>query len=236
MEDFGKTFADVVAQQLKALNKNAFAVEKEGGLPVDAIRSVVRDDDKRAVPRITRAKEICDLLGLEFYIGPKRELGPIEHLTLDGSDYAQIPLHEATLSAGGGAFNGTEPITDHLAFKKAWLKRIGVSASDAVLARIADGEMGESMMPTIMPGDMVLIDRSRREIPQRQAQFKGRRSPIYAFTTEDGARVKRLAQIKDTLLLISDNPDVPPEVINRENWPTINVIGKVVWWGHTAEE
>ncbi|WP_010142187.1 S24 family peptidase [Oceanicola sp. S124] len=236
MEDFGKTFADAVAQQLQALNKNAFAVEKEGGLPVDAIRSVVRDDEKRAVPRITRAKEICDLLGLEFYIGPPRDTGPVKQIVLDGGDYAHIPVHSATLSAGGGAINGDEPVVDHLAFKRAWLSRIGISPSNAVLARVAQGELGESMMPTIYPGDMVLIDTAKREIPQRSPNYRSKKSPIYAFTTDDGARVKRIAQLEDAIILVSDNPDVQPEFIKRDRWSEVNVIGKVVWWGHTAEE
>ncbi|MBR9765430.1 MAG: helix-turn-helix transcriptional regulator [Rhodobacteraceae bacterium] len=236
MEDFGKTFADAVAQQLQALKKNAFAVEKEGGLPVDAIRSVVRDDEKRAVPRITRAKEICDLLGLEFYIGPPRDIGPVEQIVLDGGDYAHIPVHAATLAAGGGALNGEEPVVDHLAFKRAWLSRIGISPANAVLARVAHGELGESMMPTICPGDMVLIDTSKREIPQRPPNYKSKKSPIYAFTTEDGARVKRLAQLNDVIILVSDNPDISPEFLSKDRWSEVNVIGKVVWWGHTAEE
>lgn len=152
------------------------------------------------------------------------------------SEFAKIPVHAATLAAGGGALNGEEPIVDHLAFKRAWLNRIGISPANAVLARVAQGEMGESMMPTVCPGDMVLIDTSKREIPRRPPDYKSRKSPIYAFTTEDGARVKRLAQLSDVIVLVSDNPDVPPELIQRERWPEVNVIGKVVWWGHTAEE
>lgn len=75
MEEIEKTFAEVVAGRLEELGTNAFAFEKKAGLPVDAIRSVIRSDKKRASPKISRAKEICDLLGLEFYIGPPRDLG-----------------------------------------------------------------------------------------------------------------------------------------------------------------
>ena len=152
------------------------------------------------------------------------------------TDFAHIPVHEATLAAGSGALNGDAPIVDHLAFKRSWLSRIGVAPANAVLARVALGETGESMMPTINPGDMVLIDTSKREIPKRPPDYKSRKSPIYAFTTDDGARVKRLAQLSDMIILVSDNPDVPPEFIKRDRWSEVNVIGKVVWWGHTADE
>ncbi|MBR9822504.1 MAG: hypothetical protein GYB51_16075 [Rhodobacteraceae bacterium] len=152
------------------------------------------------------------------------------------SEFAKIPVHAATLAAGGGAHNGEEPVVDHLAFKRAWLSRIGISPANAVLARVAHGELGESMMPTICPGDMVLIDTSKREIPRRPPDYKSRKGPIYAFTTEEGARVKRLAQLSDVIILVSDNPDVPPEFLSKDRWSEVNVIGKVVWWGHTAEE
>jgi hypothetical protein len=181
-------------------------------------------------------QKLAEVLDLELYFGPKRDTGPVRQIVIEGDDYAHIPVHAATLAAGDGALNSEEPVVDHLAFKREWLRRIGVTASAAVLARVANGDLGESMMPTICPGDMVLIDTSRREIPNRPPDYKSRKGPIYAFTTDEGARVKRIAQMGDMVILVSDNPDVAPEFLTRDKWSSFNVIGKVVWWGHTAEE
>tara|TARA_R110002020_G_scaffold157241_12_gene339871 strand:+ start:4422 stop:5138 length:717 start_codon:yes stop_codon:yes gene_type:complete len=237
--DIGTRFQELVAARLAELGLKPSAAEAALGLKTDSLRNLFRENPGKAGPRrprIDTAEEICRALNLEIYVGPPRDTGPIEQLVLDGDDYTHIPFHAATLSAGGGAINAEEAIVDHLAFKRTWLTRIGLSPSNAVLARVALGEMGESMSPTIAPGDMVLIDTAKREIPTKLAGHKSRHGPIYAFTTDDGARVKRIAQLDDAIILVSDNPDVPPEFLKRDRWAEINVIGKVVWWGHTAEE
>jgi SOS-response transcriptional repressor LexA len=231
MDDIGKTFADAVANQIKLLDQNAFAVEKIGGLPVDSIRSVIRSDSKRAVPRITRAKEICDLLGLEFYIGPPRDtVGAEQPLAADPEEFAHIPLHEASLAAGAGAANGAEPIVDYLSFRRDWLRRIGVAPANAVLARV----VGDSMEPTIWCGDMVLIDVTKKVPPVRTNKTKKGRSPIYAVLDDGQARVKRIERpVEDQIMLLSDNPDFSPEFAKNE---TLTIIGKVMWWGHTNRD
>lgn len=229
MSDAGKTFADTVNARLEELGLNAFAVEKLGNLPADAIRSVIRDDDKRAVPRITRAKEICDLLGLEFYIGPPRE--PVAQPVADEKDYALVPLHEVALAAGGGFHNGAEDIVDHLTFKKSWLRSIHVDPANARLARVS----GDSMQPSIFAGDLVLIDTSKREIPVRNPGGSIPQAPVFAIRTEDGARIKRVSQIGSLIVLQSDNPDHPPEFFDLKRWNQLDIIGRVMWWGHTLK-
>ena len=54
--------------RLDELGVTAISVASNKGLKRDAIRSVFR----KRTPSITRAEEICDALGLEFYIGPRR--------------------------------------------------------------------------------------------------------------------------------------------------------------------
>lgn len=229
-------FASLVEARLAELGENVNSFEARQGWSQGYLRAVVRNDDKRTVPNIERAEKISRALGFDFYIGPKRETGPVTQIQIQGNDFAHVPLFGASLSAGNGSVNSGDVVVDHLAFRREWLRKIGVSPSDAVLARVANGELGESMMPTISPGDMLLIDTSKKELPQERATAKGRKNPIYAFTTSEGARVKRIARNKGTVFLISDNPDVAPEVVDPAAWDGVNVIGKVMWWGHTAEE
>jgi len=230
---YADQFGDIVAQRLKALNTNAYAAETSAGLAADAIRNVIRSE-KRSGPTLSRVEEICAALGMEFYIGPPRDTGPIEHMTIDGADYAHIPLHDAMLAAGAGTLNEAEAVVGSIAFRRDWLHRIGVAAADAKLARV----QGDSMQPSLWPGDMILIDTRVNEPPVRTRETRDqRRSPIYALIDNGEARVKRIERpTPDQMLLISDNTDYRPELRQGTNLKAITIIGKVVWWGHTNRE
>lgn len=215
------------------MKTNAFAVEKAYGLPVDAVRSILRGG-KKSGTALNRAQEVCQALGLEFYIGPPRETEPVELLTVGGADYAHIPLHDAYLSAGAGAMNEAEQVVDSLAFRRDWLQKVGVAASAAKLARVK----GDSMQPCLWDGDMMLINTSLNDPPVRQREARDqRRLPVYAFLDGGEARVKRIERpTPDQLLLISDNSEYPPELRQGDDLKVITIIGKVVWWGHTNKD
>ncbi len=234
MENEPTELAARVRRRLDELQTNAFALETAYGLPPDTIRNLSRSGGGKAGPTLLKMKQICDALGWDFYYGPPREAGPVEQISLDGAQYAHIPLHDAMLAAGGGFQNAGEQIIDHLAFRRDWLAKIGVSASACRLAR----GKGVSMWPTIWDGDMVLIDTARNEPPIRPKGAKDqRRSPIYALIDNGEARMKRVERpSNDLMMLISDNPDFPPELRQGHDIQAIQIIGKVVWWGHTAKE
>ncbi|WP_353429453.1 S24 family peptidase [Paracoccus denitrificans] len=233
MTSIDDDFPEMVRQRLEQLGTSPFAVEHAAGLPADAVRNVLRGGGKSG-PTLTRVRQICDALGLELYIGPPREAGPVERILLDGADYAHIPLHDAMLAAGAGCDNSAEQVIDQLAFRRDWLKRIGVPASTARLARV----QGDSMQPTMWPGDMILIDTQRKVPAIRTKDGKDqRRSPIYAMIDNGEARVKRIERPSaELMMLISDNPDYAPEVRQGGDIQAVQIIGKVVWWGHTVKE
>lgn len=179
-------------------------------------------------------QKLADVLGLEAYFGPRRDTGTVETLPADSPDYAHIPVHAASLAAGNGVSNAAVEIIDHLAFRRSWLDRIGVMASMAVLARV----QGDSMAPSIKPDDLVLIDRSKAEVPVRQRAPKDTRpAPIYAILVDGMARVKRIERPEpNILMLVSDNPAYGAELLTGVQAQSLNVIGKVMWWGHTNKE
>lgn len=191
-----------------------------------------REGEKRY--NLPALMKLADVLDLEFYYGPRRETGPVAQVTLDGADYAHIPLHDAMLAAGSGCSNTSEQVIDQLAFRRDWLKKVGVTASAARLARV----QGDSMQPTIWPGDMILIDTKRKDPQIRQRDTHDqRRSPIYAMIDNGEARVKRIERPSiDLMMLLSDNPDYAPELRQGQDLANLKIIGKVVWWGHTAKE
>lgn len=147
-------------------------------------------------------------------------------------DYASIPVHDAFLAAGPAAQNDIEGVIGYLAFRRDWLARIGVPVEKARLARVA----GDSMVPTMSPGDMLLIDTGITTPPIRARDpADRRRSAIYALVDGDGARVKRIDRPNaETVVLTSDNPAHPPEIRTGREIESLRIIGRVAWWGHTV--
>lgn len=237
-------FAQIVLKRLEDLSLNINQAELENNLPQGYIRGVVRADEKRAIPNVQKAHQIAKALGLEFYIGPPRPV-PSAHARADlkklekavlvaEPDFVPIPLIDATLAAGAGDADSAERVIDHLAFRRDWLTRINVQPTAARLARVT----GSSMVPTLCPDDMILIDTSKTEPPIRRRDPKDRRrAAIWALADGDGARVKRIDRPQvDQIFLISDNPAHQPEMRTAGQLADLRIIGKVVWWGHTARD
>lgn len=227
MEHAEQIFARLIEQRLKALNTNAFAFEKQHGLPPDALRSVLRGI-KKSGTGLNKAQQICDALGLEFYIGPPREGGPVEQVIIDSRTFVHIPHHQ------------TPPATDNtprpeetappLAFRRSWLADLGVATANAVLARAAD----DSMAPSIHAGDLLLIDRAKKKVPLPGRSPKDRRpAPIYAILDAGAVHIKRLERPEPGILILrSDNLSYRTEVLTGPGIDTLDIIGKVMWWGH----
>ena len=229
VEHAEETLKHLVAERLKALKTNAYAVETDAGLPEDTIRSILRGQ-KKSGTTLNKAKAVCEALGLEFHIGPRRAPEPVGIVEIDGAAFARIPLHDAWLSAGPGFQNGDEAVIDHLVFGQAWLRKVGVKPESAAMARIS----GDSMAPGIKSGDLVMINTSRREVPVRRKGRLPAQLPIFAFMQDNEARVKRLERLPQEkfLVLYSDNKDIPPELVAESDAHILNILGQVVWSGH----
>ena len=64
-----RAFGSLVRRRVRILGGKPISIAARAGLPRDAIRSVLRGH----LPRLDHTAEICDALGLEFYIGPPRD-------------------------------------------------------------------------------------------------------------------------------------------------------------------
>ncbi len=193
---------------------------RQASIAVVGHDGLIRDIRAGKIPSADRLEALFRFLGLEFYIGPPREVSPVPAVEIDGEDYAAIPRYDVELAAGDGRLNDEAAPVEHLAFSRAWLKRMGLAADQAVLVKVS----GTSMQPTLHDGDLVLIDRRKQLVRDRR---------IYAFAEPGGdARVKRLEHAGDTLLIRSDNPDCPTEIRSAEEAARLTIIGEVVWSGH----
>lgn len=221
MEHAERTLAQQVAARLDALDTNAFAFERLHGLPADAVRSILRGG-KKSGTTLNKAQEVCEALGLEFYIGPPRDrTAPPPTIPLDGEDFAAIPRLAVEASAGAGAFNGEAEVVGKFAFRKDWLRKIAVKPEKAMLITVT----GDSMAPDLQPGDLALIDQDR-------ATWEHNR--VFALVdTDGGVRIKRILIDRGrALVLLSDNPEHAPEARTGQDADRVRCLGRVVWSGH----
>lgn len=142
-----------------------------------------------------------------------RQQQPLNH-TFEGA-FIEVPKVKARLCAGGGSFEVEANIEDYYAFKRDWLLRKG-SAENMVLMDV----FGNSMEPEIKEGDTVLVDQ------HQQAIIAG---GIFAVGVEDTVMVKRIEKRPNALVLLSDNTDYSPVVLQGDELETVRIIGKVVW-------
>lgn len=142
----------------------------------------------------------------------------LEELT-EKLDLAILPELEIGYSLGGGAtiFEQYEQ-KGIVPFQRAWLR--GMMKGSIAELFVARGD-GDSMQPTILNGDIVLIDTAQKDIRQQDR--------IWAVSYGDLGVIKRVRRLPGgSYQLLSDNPSVPPvECIDEEMF----VVGRVIWIG-----
>lgn len=109
---------------------------------------------------------------------------------------------------------------DAVAFDRRWLElEIKKDASELqVLIPESD-----SMMPTISPGDVLLVDRSKKFLCG---------DGIYVFSMNGFCQIKRVQNMGDgTIKIMSDNPLYDTVVLSNADVDKIVIGGKIVWRG-----
>jgi hypothetical protein len=130
-----------------------------------------------------------------------------------------VAVHQIDLDFGlGAAIMDTEIFEDRaetLDFPRSWLRMISHSPPGQLCW--ARGR-GNSMLPTIGDGDVILIDRSQRSLFDSDL--------IWAVSYGNAATIKRLRPMPDGgVKMIPDNPNVPPETAYDGE---LNIFGRVI--------
>jgi repressor LexA len=97
----------------------------------------------------------------------------------------------------------------------ALLLKLGVRGQAASMIRVA----GESMEPTLLDGDEILVDGDAREVP--------RGGGIFVLRHDGVLMVKRLRPVGANVDVVSDNPSAPTMLAVPRTG--IAVIGRVAW-------
>jgi hypothetical protein len=133
----------------------------------------------------------------------------------DQLDAVLLPEVEVGYSMGGGSDISDYPVVQMVPFSRSWLAGLTHSSPNHLFVARGDGD---SMMPTLLDQDIVIIDRAERTIQ--------RPDRIWAVTYAGYGMIKRLRPLPDgTLQINSDNPAVTP-IIAHEGEAFL--IGRVV--------
>ena len=135
------------------------------------------------------------------------------------ADFIAVPLHDVQGSCGDGSVIHSEQIVDYLAFKREWISRVATDPKRLALIEAA----GDSMMPTIHSGDLLLIDLCITRIEQ---------DAIYAINVDGMLYVKRIQKRLDgTVIVKSDNPAYEEQRFNASEAEALRIVGRVIWMG-----
>lgn len=131
------------------------------------------------------------------------------------ADYVDIPLVAPRLAGGTGEVVLSEKVLRHVRFERAWVNEFA-QVKDLCLFLVT----GDSMRPTVLNEDMVLVDRSRTEMAE---------GGIFAISRYGELMIKRLRWADGGAIEIgSDNPEHPTRVVSHEA-DGFRIIGRVVW-------
>jgi phage repressor protein C with HTH and peptisase S24 domain len=135
--------------------------------------------------------------------------------TAEAGETVEIIRLDLSLPMGQGAtvddYIEEEPVVFDLGYIRAF------SRTPPARLRIARG-VGDSMMPTLLPGDAVWIDSTQRHLNQSDK--------VWAVSINGGAAIKRLRPLRDgKVLVISDNKTIGDYEVDAEE---IMIGGRVV--------
>jgi phage repressor protein C with HTH and peptisase S24 domain len=208
--------------RIRQLGMSVADVAREAGVNRSFVYDILRG--RSQVPNLERLTRIARVMKVEpdwLLTGKGRVTGD-DPITEDyHNEYVAIQYAAERPSMGGGAIVEAEdrPGRD-FHFRRAWI-RDRLKAAPSMLRVMA--VQGDSMMPTLNEGDVILVDMTQR-------------SPIPPgiFVLHDGMGLvaKRLEHVPMSdpprVRIISDNGRYTPYDCTADE---INIIGRVRWYG-----
>lgn len=138
----------------------------------------------------------------------------------NNNDCINIPVHgdiQASMGYGVEVYSETQTATYSISAQL--IKTLGINPNKS---HIIFG-LGNSMEPTILGGDSLLVDLSKKDIVDGK---------IYCVRYDGQLYTKRLQRLSKTKLkMISDNKDYEPIFIDFNEAIDFEVIGEIRWCG-----
>lgn len=154
--------------------------------------------------------------GQPFSLMDKKAMAP----DFPPDDFVFIRQVRGKISAGGG-LSPDNAVDLMLAFRKDWIKRKGKPENMSLIK-----VQGDSMEPTLLSGDLVLVDHNKTTIAPQGG--------IYAISINHEIMIKRVQILfpEGCLRIISDNKQYEPIEAPVDQ---VRVNGKVMWYGRDLE-
>lgn len=141
---------------------------------------------------------------------------------LKESPFREVPLLKGRIAAGQ-PFPVEPRFTGSRAFTAEFLARF----TRPVLIKVGGSEI--SMLPTVQPNDLLLIDQDEEK--RRKPVF----SKIYALSLEEGGTIKHCEVVEGELVIVPENlqqKGYSPRTISLEERNILDIVrGEVVWIG-----
>ncbi|MEJ7933525.1 S24 family peptidase [Sphingobium sp. AN558] len=130
-------------------------------------------------------------------------------------DEVEIQEWHFAYGMGGGTYLDIPVTGETHKFSRSWLRRFTNAPPEKIF--LASGT-GDSMMPTILETDVVIIDTSEREVRVGDK--------IWALAIGEVGYIKRLRPRADgSVTILSDNPNVPDDSASDGE---MSIVGRVV--------
>lgn len=169
----------------------------------------------KSEPSIEQQKALANVLGVTVseLVGDGAARDPV----IKSGRFAKIPIYEVEASAGHGCLNDTEAVENYLTIDRELVKsELQCNPDNLAIIRVR----GDSMAPTIKPGEMVVIDKTVNTIIS---------DGLYVMRmTGDVVVVKRVQTLPKSLNIISDNKAYPPYQVGFDDIEGLAVIGRVL--------
>lgn len=198
------SLGDRVKDRLAAIDMSQAELARRIGITQPSVNHIIR--------RGAQGSKHIHALARELQTSPAFLLGetddpsegampaPTAMAVAEQLDAVMIPEVEVGFSMGGGSVVDDWPIVQMVPFSRSWLR--GLTSSPPSELMVARGD-GDSMMPTILDQDLVIIDRADKTMRQQDR--------IWALTYGGYGMIKRLRGLPDgTLQINSDNKEVTP--------------------------
>lgn len=152
---------------------------------------------------------------------PRRDVEAIVKGAPLAEGFVIVPVLQVSASAGRGRFTTPDDLAEGelVSFRETWLRSIGLTPGHAHVLWAA----GDSMVPTISNGDMLLVDRMIDRVVD---------DGIYVVVVGGGVVVKRIQlRHNGSVVLKSDNARYDEQTIPADEVPQLVVEGRVRWVG-----
>lgn len=229
-----QTAVDIVrvrlAAAIAARNVSAKALARTAGLGETVVRDIIQGMTKDI--KLSTVEKLAEALGLTagdllpdaYGRAAARMPHGVEsdHPLLVSASAADgaIALRSVDLAYAMGPGSEIEDFPDEMPvlFDPGFLRALTQAPPERLYVARGDGD---SMFPTMVNGDQVIIDTT-----QRRLHLQDR---IWAVSVHGASMIKRLRTIgSNRVRIMSDNSIIPPEEVDAED---LFIAGRVVWIG-----